>query len=146
MLKIVVFRVLINLGLKLVGAEFSQDAIDQELGFIESFFGSHVYLRAQGVGIMADHWCIGLPVRRSKRYLSSIRLLRYFFRYSILLSHLCPIDRIYRARTSKEVPSTSDPEHPGSSSPLRAGRSGHPVRAQYDLPIRLFRLLGCISV
>lgn len=37
-----VFRVFINLGLKLVGAEYSQDAIDRELEFIDSFYGSHV--------------------------------------------------------------------------------------------------------
>ena len=37
-----VFRVLINLGLRLVGAEYSQQAIDDELDFIESYYGPHV--------------------------------------------------------------------------------------------------------
>lgn len=37
-----VFRVLINLGLRLVGAEYSQQAIEDELSFIESYYGSHV--------------------------------------------------------------------------------------------------------
>lgn len=37
-----VFRVLLNLGLKSVGAEYSQEAIDEELAFIDTFYGEHV--------------------------------------------------------------------------------------------------------
>jgi hypothetical protein len=33
---------LINVGLKKVGAEYSQEAIDKELAFIETFYGEHV--------------------------------------------------------------------------------------------------------
>ncbi|RSH81436.1 hypothetical protein EHS25_006792 [Saitozyma podzolica] len=35
------FRILVNLGLKSVGAEYSQKAIDDELDFIETFYGPH---------------------------------------------------------------------------------------------------------
>jgi hypothetical protein len=41
---IAVFRVLINLGLRLVGAEYSQQAMEDELNFMESFYASHVGL------------------------------------------------------------------------------------------------------
>lgn len=42
------FRVFINLGLKNVGAEYSQQAIEDELEFMESFYGPDVStLRAQ---------------------------------------------------------------------------------------------------
>jgi len=40
-----VFRVFLNLGLKLNGGEYSQKAIDDELEYIESFYGEHVSRR-----------------------------------------------------------------------------------------------------
>ena len=36
-----VFRVFLNLGLKLNGGEYSQKAIDDELEYLESFYGEH---------------------------------------------------------------------------------------------------------
>jgi hypothetical protein len=37
-----VFRILVNFGLKSVGADYSQKAIDDQLDFIETFYGPHV--------------------------------------------------------------------------------------------------------
>lgn len=37
-----VFRIFINLGMKLVGGEYDQGAIDRELAFIDGFYGEHV--------------------------------------------------------------------------------------------------------
>jgi hypothetical protein len=60
---IAVFRVLINLGLRLVGAEYSQQAMEDELSFMESFYASHVGLHPPACFI-AD--AIGLPLRRAE--------------------------------------------------------------------------------
>jgi hypothetical protein len=37
-----VFRVINNVAMKLVGGEFCQKIIDQELDFVEGFVGAHV--------------------------------------------------------------------------------------------------------
>lgn len=60
---IAVFRVLINLGLRLIGAEYSQQAMEDELNFMESFYASHVGLHPPACFI-AD--AIGLPLGRAE--------------------------------------------------------------------------------
>lgn len=68
-----VFRVLINLGLKLVGADYSQEAIDNELDFIESFFGEHVSRQYSSVGSEGVSLPFaGVPLRWPERHLQSL--------------------------------------------------------------------------
>lgn len=37
-----VFRIFVNLGMKLVGGEYSQKFIDDELDWVDTFYGAHV--------------------------------------------------------------------------------------------------------
>lgn len=39
---LLVFRIFVNLGMKLVGGEYSQKYIDDELDWVDTFYGAHV--------------------------------------------------------------------------------------------------------
>lgn len=168
-----VFRILVNLGLKSVGADYSQKAIDAELDFIEAFYGAHVGVNS-GVAVLlprleqALQSCLacssavhgnplvplsspqpeltvsGLPKRRRQHRLQSLRLLRHILRHPLLHPPLRPSRRCLRSRPGETLPREGDCELTERRPALCTGRRGHTVRAQFDVSVRLQRFLrGC---
>lgn len=58
---IAVFRVLVNTGLKSVGAEYSEDTLEETLEFIESFY-DHEDIPADGLDIAYDYYATSFAI------------------------------------------------------------------------------------
>ncbi|KAK1926887.1 hypothetical protein DB88DRAFT_475930 [Papiliotrema laurentii] len=107
------FRVLINVGLKKVGAEYSQEAIDKELAFIETFYGEH--------GLPADG-----PNDRCTAYDYYATSFAIPF-YSLIYARLCSDENperaaLYRKRAVQNLPLVVNLFAPDGA-PIPFGRS-----------------------
>jgi hypothetical protein len=161
-----VFRILVNLGLKSVGAEYSQKAIDDELDFIETFYGPHVGVTSRNTlvlprlkqALQSCRACSspvrgnpptplaspnpkltipGLSKRREQYHLQSLRLLRHVLRHPLLHPPLRPSRRYLRSRPGETLPREGDCKLAECRPALRSGWRSYTVRTEYDVPLRL---------